>query len=76
MQFTDTTTTAIFALCIATAPICILAVLLRFIAARSVGRKQTTEDWFAYAAVAVHLIYIGISLRSIASSHAIINRCY
>jgi hypothetical protein len=56
---------AAFVVCIVTAPICILAAVLRFLATRRTGRKHSHEDWCAYAAVVFHLVYISIALHTI-----------
>lgn len=64
-MLSDSAGYAVFVMCIVTAPICTLAAILRFVATRSTGRKQNSEDWCAYGAVAIHIIYISLSLNSL-----------
>ncbi|RYP47492.1 hypothetical protein DL768_006464 [Monosporascus sp. mg162] len=53
---------AYFVLLVVLAPICIAATILRFIATRRSGRAPALEDWFALAALIVHLAYTVLSL--------------
>jgi len=62
---------AVFIMCIVTAPLCVLAAVLRLVATRLVGRKQSSEDWLAYLAVLIHLLYISATLHSMTASKTV-----
>ena len=53
-----------FFVCIITAPICILATILRFVATRRTSRKLGLEDWFALLALLPYLTYTVMFLWS------------
>ncbi|KAL2258305.1 hypothetical protein VTK26DRAFT_8432 [Humicola hyalothermophila] len=61
----DSTVNAVFVMSIVTAIICTLAAVLRFFATRSTGRKHSAEDWCAYGATAIHLVYISLTIHSL-----------
>lgn len=46
-----------FFVCVITAPICILATILRFVATKRTSRKLGLEDWFALLALLPYLTY-------------------
>lgn len=60
--FRDTDQGAAFVLCVVTAPICILATALRFLAGRSRSRNIELENWFALAALLFYLAFVGVFL--------------
>ncbi|KAI1394962.1 hypothetical protein F4819DRAFT_479949 [Hypoxylon fuscum] len=53
---------AIFVLSVVTTPLCILATTLRFAATLRARRKINREDWCAFGALVIHLVYIALSL--------------
>ncbi|KAI0410949.1 hypothetical protein F5X98DRAFT_358347 [Xylaria grammica] len=53
---------ALFVLTIVTTPIVILAITLRFISTTRSGRKFGREDWLAFSATVVHVIYCILTL--------------
>lgn len=53
-----------FDLLIVLAPLCTLAVALRFLACRKSGRKYGLEDWFALCALIVYLAHTIVSAIS------------
>ncbi len=55
---------ALFVLTIVTTPIVILAITLRFISTARSGRKLGREDWLAFSATVVHVIYCALTLTS------------
>lgn len=55
---------AIFVLSVVTTPLCILATTLRFAATLRARRKINREDWCAFGALVIHLVYIALSLVS------------
>ncbi|KAK4206767.1 hypothetical protein QBC37DRAFT_300111 [Rhypophila decipiens] len=61
----DPAVSAVFVVSVITAPLCIVAAILRFVAARRIGRRHGSEDWCAYGAVAIHLAYVSASIYSI-----------
>jgi len=61
----DPATSAVFVLSVVTAPLCTLAAVLRFVAARKIGRRHSSEDWCAYGAVAVLLAYVSSVITAI-----------
>ncbi|KAM7214158.1 hypothetical protein V8F06_010473 [Rhypophila decipiens] len=61
----DPAVSAVFVVSVITAPLCIVAAIHRFVAARRIGRRHSSEDWYAYGAVAIHLDYVSASIYSI-----------
>ncbi|KAM7193009.1 hypothetical protein V8F33_008057 [Rhypophila sp. PSN 637] len=61
----DPAVSAVFVVSVITAPLCIVAAILRFVAARRISRRHSSEDWCAYGAVAIHLAYVSASIYSI-----------
>ncbi|KAI1375297.1 hypothetical protein F4677DRAFT_446380 [Hypoxylon crocopeplum] len=55
---------ALFVLSIVTTPIAILTIALRFVSTSRSGRKFGREDWLAFAATVVHVIYCALTLAS------------
>ncbi|KAI1657078.1 hypothetical protein F4813DRAFT_396621 [Daldinia decipiens] len=58
----DSHQTAAFIVCLITAPTCIVATALRFIATRRNRRRIGWEDWFALLALIFFLIYVALLL--------------
>ncbi|KAI2618097.1 hypothetical protein GGR54DRAFT_184289 [Hypoxylon sp. NC1633] len=63
--FRDRELTGVFVVSVVTAPICILATALRFIAAGRRQPKSTLEDWCALGGLIVYLVYVVISLYTV-----------
>lgn len=55
---------AAFFVCVLTAPICILATILRFVTTKRTSRKLGLEDWFALLALLPYLTYTVMLLWS------------
>lgn len=53
-----------FVLCVVFSAICILATVLRVVSTKRAGHKIGMEDWFAVAALAFFLAYVGLFLNS------------
>ncbi|KAF3067104.1 hypothetical protein GL218_08768 [Daldinia childiae] len=58
----DSHQTAAFIVCLITAPTCIAATTLRFIATRRNRRRIGWEDWFALLALIFYLVYVALLL--------------
>ncbi|TWU75375.1 hypothetical protein ED733_000825 [Metarhizium rileyi] len=58
----DSNQLAAFAVCLTTAPICIIATFLRFLSTRRAHRKAGWEDWFALLSLIFFLIYVSLMI--------------
>ena len=72
--FKDSTQGAYFVVLIISAVLSVVAVVLRFLATRRMGRKPGLEDWLAVSAVVVFLARIGTVLYGM-SSHVVNISC-
>lgn len=61
--FNDPGQGAYFVLLIVSALASVVAVVLRFVATSRSRRKPGLEDWFAFAAVVVFLVRIGVAFN-------------
>ncbi|RCI16357.1 hypothetical protein L249_2848 [Ophiocordyceps polyrhachis-furcata BCC 54312] len=69
----DSLATVSFVVCVVTAPLALVATLLRFAAAARIGRRVSIEDWCALAALVVFLAFVALIIYGEArhlSSHA------